>query len=269
MKKLTRINLDSLAARLPVLDEQEQRAILGGNSGASTGSYTGGIDPTDPTGVYGGTGVYVDPTGVFDGGTGTGAISGDCSCIEPTGYFIVITGEMHEDGTVDDSTKVWVAAEELECTCIRYEMTVTIEPGRCVQGAFASIYQRMNGGTPEDAEKEAAKLMNNADVNPDPGTGDGIIMSDDSRDEILTSIKGVSIFTSDPSGDGTDIVNHFINGGLGLGTLPLTGNEKFVHTVVYTGICESTGKLEYYDPQTGLNGKVTPDGSGSFVLFNN
>ena len=44
MKKLTRINLDSLAARLPVLDEQEQCAVLGGNSGASTGSYAGGID---------------------------------------------------------------------------------------------------------------------------------------------------------------------------------------------------------------------------------
>ena len=98
MKKLTRINLDSLAARLPVLDEQEQCAVLGGNSGASTGSYAGGIDSgiistcnqSDPTGSSG------DPTGSYGG---TWAITPPTVTYVIGLYLIQVTGAYGTDST--------------------------------------------------------------------------------------------------------------------------------------------------------------------------
>ena len=108
MKKLTRINLDSLAARLPVLDEQEQRAILGGNSGASTGSYTGGID----SGIIS-TGNYSDPTGSY--GDTTGSYGGTGAITPPTGtyvtglYLMQVTGAYGEDSTFQQSPSFTIA----------------------------------------------------------------------------------------------------------------------------------------------------------------
>lgn len=143
--------------------------------------------------------------------------------------------------------------------------TVQVPDGYCVLGTIASAVQVARGCSNDDAIKAASDACKECGLNPDPNPGcQGIKTPTAEQMYDILQTLGFDVVAETGNYLKDDVINHFKNGGVGIGYI---NGEGCGHMVYLENCTESNGgvEVEYYDAVTGEHGKL--DEFPAIILF--